>query len=42
MISEKGPGQDFKRDEVIKSIGEDFDDIEDRSLLTSVDGTGGK
>ena len=42
MISEKRPGQDFKRDVEIKSIGEDFDDMEDRSLITSEDGTGGR
>ena len=40
MISEKGPGLDFKRDVGIKSTGEDFDDMENRSLITSEDGTG--
>ena len=42
MISEKGPGQNVKRDVGIKSIGDDFYDMEDRSLITSKDGTGGR
>ena len=42
MISEKGSGQDFKRDVGIKSIGEDFDDIEDRSFITSEEETGSR